>query len=133
VPLPKSPWENISKSNDITAYATYLKRNPKTEHINELKKLINNFLINKINQEKKNGKELIKNPPTIPVPVTDLPFGFRIGDSITLNNGYHAIMRMQWYSDPTNPLSLRMEENRVKYLSGKGVGIKGNKMYTFGF
>lgn len=123
----KLKWEDVYKSDDIVVYAQFLEENPKTEHFDELKALVNKFLKDKVTKAEKEGYEVVYNATLIP------EIKVVLESILELGGGKIKHPNAEWYSDPTRPLFIHFITNRgAKYLAGKGIGIVGKKVYIYG-
>jgi hypothetical protein len=124
---PELTWEEVLQSNDINRYKEFLHENPNTEHYDELVSLINHFLVDKVYQLKEEGKDIIIGSDTI-------PFNLNGNGAVwTIGAGSMSFGSVDWYSDPINHLRVRWERDGFKVLGGRGIGIRGNQAYLFGF
>jgi len=131
----KLTWKDVYKSNDLDVYSDYLKENPNSEHLSDLRSMINRFFQERVSQAEKEGKQIIRNAQAIP------GFSINIGiPGIAVSNtmlsvagGKERSGQIELYSDPTNLLVIMSRTNEISYVRGKGIAIAGNKLYTFGF
>jgi len=125
-------WEAVSKSNDINVYYWFLKENPKTEHLDELKEMVDKYMKNKAAKAEKEGYEVIANATLIPG-IKSGGGAFGLESTFWLAGGKIELASVEWYSDPTKRLVVQVTDAGMQYVEGKGIGIVGKKVYTFGF
>lgn len=120
----KLKWEEVSLSKDIATYAQFLEENPQTEHLDEIKVLVNDFLNDKVAKAKQEGYEVIENASLIPGIYSG-------GTKFTLGGGKIVLGPVEFYSDPTKMLVVELTGEGIKYVTGKGLGITDKKIYIF--
>ena len=127
----KSPltWEEVAKSNDINKYAIFLKENPRTHHLGELTALCQQWFNEKISQEEKGGKTIIRRVEEVPVP----GLGGGAGTRFTLLGGQLKLGSVLWYGDPIDKLKVEAFPGKFIVHQGKGIAIIQNEVYTIGF
>ena len=133
----KLTWEVVSKSKSIFDYANYLEENPEAEHVDELKILIDKFFKNEVTALKNEGKKIIHdstNMPRLqrPLLMSNGSAKYLVnGIALQFPNGLGIVSQIKWYSDPTNPIKIIIKDDTIAKITGRGIAIVGNEVYTF--
>lgn len=140
VPLPlctpsaqiDAAWQQTAKSEDINAYADYLKANPDTAYKVELAYLVDRYLRLKIDQAAGEGRQVIENASLIPIVSSGVIFG--PGSTITLGGGEYTDLFKDWvwYIDPTAFITMKMDTDGIHIVEGRGLAISQDKLYEIG-
>lgn len=125
-------WQQVAKSDDMSVYYDYLKENPDTEHIIDLRYLVDRLLRIKIDQAVIEGKQVIQNANLFPVKTGGGVFG--IGTRMWLGGGYFPQLfeGVDIYSDPTSVLAIHLVEEGAEYVEGIGIFITNDEVYVMG-
>jgi hypothetical protein len=123
----KNVWDEVKISNDIEIYANYFDHNPDTEHIDELKTLVDNFLKSIIANALKNGCTIYQNQSIL----KGLKLNLHDFTSLGINGGKVEGRNVIFYSDPTDILYFDTMQY-MKYLRGKGIVIYNKNIFTYG-
>jgi len=130
-PVADEEWAQVILSEDIVVYADYLEANPETEHIEELKYLVDHFFRVKIEEAEKDGKQIVKNAKLIEGYSGQGIFG--PGATLFLGGGNMPLIEGTfWYSDPTDVLAVQTTTEGIRYVQGRGVVIIEDKVYMMG-
>jgi hypothetical protein len=126
-------WQEVARSDDMVVYFDYFEENPDTEHIIELRYLVDRLLRIKIDQAAGEGRQIIQNAKLIPgISGAGVVFGY--GSKLWLGGGYwpQFVDGIDLYSDPTAVLAIRMVKDGAEYVEGRGIFITEDKVYVMG-
>lgn len=130
---PQLSWETVIASNDIYTYARYLKDNPQATNREELRQLIDKFFAQKVNEVEKTGKQIIHNAKKIEARYAGSVI-FGPGSSLRISGGGITLGGFEILSDPLDSVTIVFEADGAQtILQGRGMAIKSDIVYCFGF
>jgi hypothetical protein len=123
-------WEDVAKSNDFAMYAKFVELHP-TDHIQEIRQLVDAFWKAKIKEGERAGKRVVYHASGVGGSLKpNMSRGL-----LTIGGGKPVpVFGVDLYSDPTDKLTIVLRaDNSFGYLEGRGLGVASDAIYCFGF